>query len=678
MISKSTRGKGFSGAISYVCEKASSIRTINIAAQNWKHAAREMRAVASLNRTEKCVYHHWLSFSPDENVSDEMMFSAAQRMIEKLGLSGHQHVLAIHDDKAHRHIHIVSNLINFDGRAQKLSNDFRSRPTFAREIEEELGLKKYQRKQPAKAPLADFKTVFSESRISQIQEILKSSNSFDELSESLIKIGIKIEEKSSRSNSLNYRLIDVSSKLYISGSKISDSLASPSKLKKYFSGNTDKPTAKNIKPQDKDIDISLSLRIRELLDKSNSWHDAELNLKKIGISIDYIKTGDRIRGIRFIDIEKNINIKASDIGISFAKIDKQFQNVKSVSETSHQGETEMLNPSPNPSVQTSIPSLQNMQMPMQTSMMQIPSIMSPLDFSSLRQSWMQDAESSIKQTLQYKEYQLQQQNMMNSLNIDHQRRMAELKQKHKSWFMPSLWTMLSLKLGIPALTTRSKQEIENINMMNKRINDMRINENNYINDMISKNYCSLSEYAARRMMGIDHQHHYNNDIARAEMMRSNTRSLKCELNGNLINILTINNKIIGYSVNGADAVPIGNDDKNIYAVNCYNEINKVDNSVMKEIYERHNSVDARVLTPETLQEMQNIFGLNQGAITAIKSVASTPREKPKVDPMKAALAGSMPVFRPKVISEKILNAAAAIAAAAVQQPAPARSSGRDR
>lgn len=90
MISKAVRGRGFNGAISYICDKSDHIRTVNIASQNWKNAAREMRAVANTNGTQKCVYHHWLSFDPTERLDDEQMFAAAQRMIEKLGLADHQ------------------------------------------------------------------------------------------------------------------------------------------------------------------------------------------------------------------------------------------------------------------------------------------------------------------------------------------------------------------------------------------------------------------------------------------------------------------------------------------------------------------------------------------------------------------------------------------------------------
>jgi hypothetical protein len=168
--------------------------------------------------------------------------------------------------------------------------------------------------------------VFSSERISRIKDILKSSRSHDELSNSLLKIGIKLSEKSSRSNSLNYRVNDVNSGLYIAGSKLCDELSSPTSLKRYFNADTAKPNPKNIKTSVKaDIDISLSLQIREHLDKSNSWHDAQTRLKEIGIQIDFIKSGERTRGIRFVNVEDNINIKASDISISYAHYQKLFE-----------------------------------------------------------------------------------------------------------------------------------------------------------------------------------------------------------------------------------------------------------------------------------------------------------------------------------------------------------------
>jgi hypothetical protein len=325
MISKAIRGSGFSGAVSYICSKSDAIHMQNLVASDWRKAPAEMRAVANLNTTKKCVYHHILSFSPDERLSDSDMFKAAELMLKKLNLAEHQAVYAIHKDRQHWHVHTVVNLIDFSGKAEKLSHDFRSRPVYAREIESELNFKKYERKAPAKFSEYDIQNVFSSERISDIREILKSSQSHDEFHNSLSQIGIKIEEKSSRSNSLNYRFRDVNSGLYISGSKVDKALSDPTSLKRYFSRGDDNPNPKHIKPSQKDTDINLALKIRERLDKALSWHDAEIRLKEIGIRIDFIKSGERVRGIRFVNVEDNINIKASDISISYSHYQKLYE-----------------------------------------------------------------------------------------------------------------------------------------------------------------------------------------------------------------------------------------------------------------------------------------------------------------------------------------------------------------
>jgi hypothetical protein len=223
MISKAVRGRGFSGCISYICEKSNAVRTLNIASENWKSAAREMRSVASLNRTEKSVYHHWLSFHPSENMTDEMMFQAASSMIQKLGLSDHQHVCAIHKDREHHHIHIVSNLVNFDGKAVKLSHDFRSRPVFAREIETEMGLKAFERKQ------REQKEQFPPQKVEAIRAAARTG-SRAEIDRVLIELGVTMSEKSSRSRAITYTFIDEKTGAKIAGSRIDPSLSSPSKM----------------------------------------------------------------------------------------------------------------------------------------------------------------------------------------------------------------------------------------------------------------------------------------------------------------------------------------------------------------------------------------------------------------------------------------------------------------
>jgi Relaxase/Mobilisation nuclease domain len=321
VISKATRGKGFSGCISYISEKSSEVRTINIASGNWKNAASEMRAVANTNATSKCVYHHWLSFSPDERLSDEQMFSAAESMIQKLGLSDHQHVMAIHRDREHHHIHVVSNLISFDGKAEKLSHDFRSRPVFAREIENEMGLKKFQKSSRVENAKSHSDNVFTASRIDKIHNTLSSSHSFVEFQKSLLQIGISIDEKSSRLNSINYRVIDVESGIYIAGSKVDAVLTSPSSLSKKFTPDDRKTeSASSTFDPEKIAQINLALK------NSSSWEQAQMRLLQHRIEIQIVKSGARVRGFRLLDHETGRSVKASEVGFSYVDLEKRFSS----------------------------------------------------------------------------------------------------------------------------------------------------------------------------------------------------------------------------------------------------------------------------------------------------------------------------------------------------------------
>ncbi len=321
MISKAIRGSGFSGAISYIAEKSDSIRTINIAADNWRSAASEMRAVANLNTTKKCVYHSILSWSPDEKISDEMMFSAAQKMLEKLGLEQHQHVMALHKDKDHLHVHTVTNLINFDGKAQKLSHDFRIRPALCRAIEEELNLKPYEAKK------RDQSARFSAQKIDQILAASRTKNQSD-FGKFLSEIGVSMNEKSSKSRAINYRFVDVESGAEVPGSQIDQSLSSPSKLKAHFAEKTNVAASKtaSVQTEKSTWDTSKNMIVQRAAAAAKNWDDLREKLQGKGIKVDIITRENGARGVVFVDDAGN-RIAGSKISsdLSFSKIEKRFE-----------------------------------------------------------------------------------------------------------------------------------------------------------------------------------------------------------------------------------------------------------------------------------------------------------------------------------------------------------------
>lgn len=323
MISKAVRGSGFSGAISYICTKSDVIRTQNIAAQNWRNAAWEMRSVANGNRTSKPVYHHIVSFDPAEKLDDETMFRAAESMLQKLGLGDNQAVFAIHRDKEHWHVHTVVNLISFDGKAVRLDHDFHVRPKLARAIEKELGLQAYSRKEQSTNRMSD-------ERIADIKSILKDARSQDDLKRTLHEIGIELDDKSSRSKSLNLRITDSTTGASIPGSKIDAVLSSPTSLKKHFSQSRVAAESAEVQQVGATSKTTWSegknATIQRAALSSKSWTDLRKNLQSERLDFEIITRANGAQGLVFVD-ENGNRIAASKVSgdLSFSKIDKHFQ-----------------------------------------------------------------------------------------------------------------------------------------------------------------------------------------------------------------------------------------------------------------------------------------------------------------------------------------------------------------
>lgn len=73
----------------------------------------EMEATSKHNpKVKDSTYHFILSWSPNENPTDEQALECARYALKNLGLQGHQYISAIHHDTDHKHIHVVVNRIH--------------------------------------------------------------------------------------------------------------------------------------------------------------------------------------------------------------------------------------------------------------------------------------------------------------------------------------------------------------------------------------------------------------------------------------------------------------------------------------------------------------------------------------------------------------------------------------
>jgi uncharacterized protein YbjQ (UPF0145 family) len=105
--------------------------------------ARFMRLIERNQRTKTNALHVPISFSPEEKISREVLNSIAVCYMEKIGFGEQPYLVYLHLDTDIQHLHIVSTLIQEDGRRIPVHNIGRNESARARrEIEQEFGLVK--------------------------------------------------------------------------------------------------------------------------------------------------------------------------------------------------------------------------------------------------------------------------------------------------------------------------------------------------------------------------------------------------------------------------------------------------------------------------------------------------------------------------------------------------------
>lgn len=117
MISKISKGRGFSGLLAYVSGKKGAEYLCGNVSENPGQAAREMGTLKQYSRCRNPVWHCSLSLSPqDRHLTNEEFAELAEKFLQKMGLENHQFAVYRHTDKEHAHIHIIVNRIGLDAR----------------------------------------------------------------------------------------------------------------------------------------------------------------------------------------------------------------------------------------------------------------------------------------------------------------------------------------------------------------------------------------------------------------------------------------------------------------------------------------------------------------------------------------------------------------------------------
>ncbi len=197
MIAKVTFGKGATGLVRYITQERSphvidyitgdhhvlgAVVYRNLAANNARDAAREMRTLSQLSRQVKKPYMHLiLSWHPSERPTEDQMIEAMDRLLKQLGLEHNQAVLAIHREKDHLHLHAGINRVGMDGIAWDTWRSKERIMKIVRKIELEMGFR----------PHAEFAKIAAEKKKielnAQEQRVLEHSGAAKEVPEDIAR-----------------------------------------------------------------------------------------------------------------------------------------------------------------------------------------------------------------------------------------------------------------------------------------------------------------------------------------------------------------------------------------------------------------------------------------------------------------------------------------------------------
>lgn len=156
------KGWSFAGTVQYIThdvqadtqERVDFVQTVNLRTGDPEKAAKIMawtainanmlKADAGLKATGRKsgppVFHYSLNWEPSEDPSHEEMTHAALETLKVLGYEAHQAVLAVHTDKAHKHIHVVVNRVHPEtGKMHNPEHDKKKLQRWAYGYEKERG-----------------------------------------------------------------------------------------------------------------------------------------------------------------------------------------------------------------------------------------------------------------------------------------------------------------------------------------------------------------------------------------------------------------------------------------------------------------------------------------------------------------------------------------------------------
>lgn len=242
MIIKIHKSKSLSSTMRYVYQeqKQGELVASTCLRGDQKSATKEMQDAIDLRPGIKRPFMHaTISVEENEQLTQRQWQELAHRYMKHMGYELCPYVAVKHHDTAHHHIHLVSSRISLDEKVVSDSLDYRRAELFARQMEQELGLRalscswEQERSAPSQQEYHQQHRLDKPSARCTIKEALKaveSTRGLDDWREGLARYGVEVRPRLSQDQT---RVLGVSfahEGVHIAGSKV-DKSASWSRLK---------------------------------------------------------------------------------------------------------------------------------------------------------------------------------------------------------------------------------------------------------------------------------------------------------------------------------------------------------------------------------------------------------------------------------------------------------------
>jgi hypothetical protein len=145
MIGRISSGKYPAGIFNYLEREKSEIISKNVFGSSPAELTKEFLLCAELNpRVEKIIKHHVISFAPEDKdkINSEMLNNLINDYLEKSGYTNNQYAAFMHNDTHQKHLHLVINKVDFDGKNTHPYYEKKQARKILMELEEKYDLRK--------------------------------------------------------------------------------------------------------------------------------------------------------------------------------------------------------------------------------------------------------------------------------------------------------------------------------------------------------------------------------------------------------------------------------------------------------------------------------------------------------------------------------------------------------